>query len=979
MAALGAWRHGGGVRLAFWGGWLLLVLLAVPAFAQDRLRGVALVIGQSDYRTLAPLPNPQNDAEAIDGLLSDLGFDVTLVRDGDRRRLGRAIEHFVEDAADADVALLYYSGHGIEAGGENFLVPVETDMAALDDAAASLVAVSPLLDELRRVVPVTILLLDACRDNPFPPDAQLVVERGKPPVPLAAGGLSAPRGVTRLAPRAEAGTTESLGAVIGFAAAPGEVALDGEPGGNSPYAAALVKHLAAGGYPFGDIMTMVTEEVWLRTAAAQTPWTNSSLRRRLAFGGRAGEPAGEEELIRGERRKLLLTISAMGQAERRQVAGHAQEGGVPMDALFAMLSAVGAEVPQDPDDLDRMLRDQAARLKAMFDERAALRAADPEIARLAALAETAVREGALAAAITLNERAKARIAELSRTVASAEAEIAARRTEFAAVYEKSAQTYALAADHAAAARDYGAAFAEVERWNRDLAWRYKFGEAEALMAQGHYRSDFAAQDAAIAAYRGAAGFAPRGERRTEWARTQSALAFAQWVRADRTGADADALAALETMRAAVAVVERDTDPDIWAEMQGRLGSILLSLGWRSTGTGLLEEGAAAIRNALTVQTRQSSPAEWSRQQNRLGAGLLMMATREPGTEHLREAITALEESLSERLRARVPLDWAQTETNRASALMILGMRTGDRTTIAQAEQAIAGTLEIYDREKNPLLWAEAKANHGAALWQLALHESGTDRAAQSAAAFRDALAVIPRNVAPLRWAGLQDNLALALKTIGERRNDEIMVEESIAHYRLALEERRRDRVPLEWASTTNNLANTLMALGYAQGRKDMLEDAVGLFRQVLEVNRREAIPLEWARANNNVGLALQSLAHAEFKIGTAEAGRVRLAEAITHFRLSLEENTRERVPTDYGMTQVNLARALLDLGRASGDRALLAEAKAALQAAREAWLAAGYAQYAANFNNLEMEIGIADLQVQVQEQARKGSAGRTAP
>ena len=283
---------------------------ALPLHAQDRLNGVALVIGQSSYQHLAPLENPRNDARAIDRLLSDLGFEVDSVIDADRRKLTRTLERFAEDAADADVALVYYSGHGIEAGGENFLVPVDADVSALDKAGETLVPLSQLLTKLQASVPVTILLLDACRDSPFPAGATVRVDGGSPPVPVAAAGLSAPRGATPLAAPAPAKRPvpgrEEYGSVLGFAAAPGRVALDGEPGGNSPYAAALIKHLSAGGYDFGDVMTMVSEEVWLKTRAAQTPWTNTSLRRNLFFGERPEEGAGDEAVIRGERRGLLL-------------------------------------------------------------------------------------------------------------------------------------------------------------------------------------------------------------------------------------------------------------------------------------------------------------------------------------------------------------------------------------------------------------------------------------------------------------------------------------------------------------------------------------------------------------------------------------------------------------------------------------------------------------------------------------------------
>lgn len=244
-----------------------------PASAAETLRGVALVIGQSEYEHLSPLPNPENDADAIDELLSDLGFEVDLVTNADLKKLTRSFERFIEDAEDADVALLYYSGHGIEGGGENFLLPVDADDSALENAGERLVPLSKIVAQLQATVPVTIVLLDACRTNPFPAGATMTVSAGAAPVPMALTGLATPdatRGAASLQAR-DAAAADSLGAVLGFAAAPGQPALDGDPGGNSPYAAALIKHLSAGGYAFADVMTMVTEEVYLRTNARQTP------------------------------------------------------------------------------------------------------------------------------------------------------------------------------------------------------------------------------------------------------------------------------------------------------------------------------------------------------------------------------------------------------------------------------------------------------------------------------------------------------------------------------------------------------------------------------------------------------------------------------------------------------------------------------------------------------------------------------------
>ena len=365
-AGIGLRRRGAAIALA-----LFCLVLALPAGAAEKaLHGVALVIGQSQYQDLPALTNPANDAKAIERLLSDLGFEVDLVANADRRKLAKSLTRFVEDAEGADVAMIYYSGHGIEAGGENFLVPVDADISALDRAGETLVPVSKLIAELQATVPVTIVLLDACRSNPFPAGAMVRLDAGAAPVPVAEGGLGTPRGVVSIA---GADTkADGLGAVIGYAAAPGQVALDGDAGGNSPYAAALLKHLPASGFAFSDVMTMVTEEVYLKTGARQLPWTNASLRRLLYFGGSPDQDEdGDQALIRGERRKLLLTISTLGDIERQQVVAKARQDGVPMDALFAMLRAVGADTPEG----SRAAR-QAARRPVGAAEVAARRAPD---------------------------------------------------------------------------------------------------------------------------------------------------------------------------------------------------------------------------------------------------------------------------------------------------------------------------------------------------------------------------------------------------------------------------------------------------------------------------------------------------------------------------------------------------------------------------------------------------------------------------
>src|SRR4051812_18374069 len=181
--------------------------------ADHPLKGVALVIGESDYQTIHKLDNPKRDARAMDDMLDQLGFQVDRVLDGDRKKLTQEIADFVEGAKDADVALVYYSGHGVEADGADFLVPTDTDLSTPQSAGQSLVPVSDLLDQLAKTVPVTIVLLDACRTNSFPAGTMVQLPGSDAPVVVGDAGLDALRGP---APVAKPDVSpDNLGVVIG--------------------------------------------------------------------------------------------------------------------------------------------------------------------------------------------------------------------------------------------------------------------------------------------------------------------------------------------------------------------------------------------------------------------------------------------------------------------------------------------------------------------------------------------------------------------------------------------------------------------------------------------------------------------------------------------------------------------------------------------------------------------------------------------
>jgi len=214
----------------------------------------ALVIGNSDYSGMPRLRNPANDAHDVAEVLGKLGFGVTPLYDGTRKQMNQAIIAFRESLASdrSSEGFFYYAGHGVQAKGVNYLIPVGSDIrseADLDDEAVSLQRVLGSIEEARNRV--NVVILDACRDNPLP-----------------AASRSAARGLAVVA----AAPPES---VVLFSTAQNQTAADGE-GRNSPFAAALVKYLPESG-DISRTVKLITAEVKRVTGAAQTPFQYTSL------------------------------------------------------------------------------------------------------------------------------------------------------------------------------------------------------------------------------------------------------------------------------------------------------------------------------------------------------------------------------------------------------------------------------------------------------------------------------------------------------------------------------------------------------------------------------------------------------------------------------------------------------------------------------------------------------------------------------
>ncbi|MEP9388960.1 caspase family protein [Mesorhizobium sp. KR9-304] len=911
----------------------LLLPLIFGALAQEQraLRGVALVIGQSDYQHLTPLPNPKNDADAIEKLLADLGFDSVRRVDRDAETLARDLERFAEDAENADVAVLYYSGHGIEAGGENYLVPVDADLSALDAAAKKLVPVSALITKLKATVPVMIVMLDACRDSPFPAGSMVRAQPDTEPAPIATAGLGETRGAAGLKPAEpqSAPADENLGTVIAFAAEPGKAALDGDAGSNSPYAAAVLRHFdAMAGEEFGVVMRMVAEEVYLKTAGKQRPWVNESLRRLLYFGEKPKGVEGEEGEILKERRQLLVTIAALPDPERRRVEAVATDGGVPMDALYAILRALGAKAPTDPSELDKVLRAEAERLAVILAERRAISSPDPEIMRLSALADHAEQEGALSTADALRQRAKARFRALRPTLEQQEKTLRQRFIEGAAVFARSAGTKALASDYLAAAQDYAEAFALVDGRDASLAWQYRNAEVQALTLHGGWGKDDSSLERAVIAGKQALLIAETLGDREKWATTQFALGavFQQLARSEKgTARLEDAIAAY---RAALQVRTRARSPREWAKTQAELGGTFWALGERKNDVEDLKEAVVAFRAAIQGSSRENNRPEWDSNQNFLGLVLWKLGSRENDQELLAEAVNAFRAILEGQTPEDTVMRWALTQVYLGGALLELGVLEGSPARIKESAAAFRTAMHDPALEVLTNKRAEAQYSLGTALLNLGSLEGALAPLQEAEVAFRAALRDYDRKREPVDWANAQRRLGLALRMQGKHEESIAPLEQAAAAFSAALEEYDREREPLEWADTQRSLGITYSELAERSAMHREIrahEKAIAAWSNALQVYTRAENPSTWASLQNMIGYSL-------VLIGEQERDLIRLADAQTILREALDLQLQIQSPLVH-YTEDSLCRALLNIGRMKHDRAILNEAKALCETA----------------------------------------------
>ena len=298
---------------------------------------VALVIGMADYEAISPLTNTRNDAEALADTLTEIGFDVTRVVDASLSELRTIMKDFSFRSETADLALIYFAGHGIEVQGENFLIPIDARPQSNIDVQNQSVSLKEMLAVVEKARVMRIVILDSCRDNPLGGsiDTNAVVQSALQSTDQAT------RGVGGLAP-----ANPDRGTLVAFAAKDGQVALDGTQG-NSPYARALMEKMSKPGLEISLMFRQVRDAVLAETQNLQEPYTYGSLTGQPFYltGGpedtaevAEAEPAKSWSKLRPDQESQLLALANLG--DTRSMLGLAYIRLNPEDSRFDPAEAV---------------------------------------------------------------------------------------------------------------------------------------------------------------------------------------------------------------------------------------------------------------------------------------------------------------------------------------------------------------------------------------------------------------------------------------------------------------------------------------------------------------------------------------------------------------------------------------------------------------------------------------------------------------
>ncbi|TIH14885.1 caspase family protein [Marinifilum sp. JC120] len=245
----------------------IMLLSASDCLAQKRL---ALLIGNSAYQKIGALKNPVNDVIAMNRSLKNAGFDVMLIKNADRTNMGRAIDDFGRKLKNYDVGLFYFSGHGLQVNGINYLCPLGMSIQGQSDVQYEAIDAGKVLAKMEDAGNrMNIVILDACRNNPF--------KRSFRSMRNGLAQMDAP-----------------TGSFIAFATAPGKTALDGR-GNNSPYVTHMLSNMNRKGVTIEQFFKKVRQGVIKDTSRKQVPWESSSLVGDFYFSGKGSSGSSSSQ------------------------------------------------------------------------------------------------------------------------------------------------------------------------------------------------------------------------------------------------------------------------------------------------------------------------------------------------------------------------------------------------------------------------------------------------------------------------------------------------------------------------------------------------------------------------------------------------------------------------------------------------------------------------------------------------------------
>lgn len=296
-------------------------------------RRIALVIGNQNY-TLSPLQNPLNDAVSIAAVLEHSGFSVQRISDANRLDLEKGVERFIGSLNPGDVALVYYSGHGMQLDGENYLVPIDFSAHNEIDARYGSYSVSRVLDKMTsRLTKLSIVILDACRTNPFQ--------------------------LSRSGAKGWAAMSSGAGAFVAFATAPGKTASDNGSENNGLFTKFLVEVLSGpGDLSLEQVFKKVNQRVYHASNGDQIPWISASMTGDFTFSA------------------LPIASSSVASSVRHVGSDFRSGDGVPLQSasrnmLDKSISTLSSAIERDPTDLPSLLlRAQAESASGNFDKAA---------------------------------------------------------------------------------------------------------------------------------------------------------------------------------------------------------------------------------------------------------------------------------------------------------------------------------------------------------------------------------------------------------------------------------------------------------------------------------------------------------------------------------------------------------------------------------------------------------------------------------